>query len=439
MRIKFDVEIFGLNVNGTIDLLIGESSANEIDLSNIDAANYPFIQLIAHTEDTLSFTAPQLKNWRVYYDMATELAIDPKSHFTFYKDTIQEGDNIILEMAVQNASSIDSDSLKVKYTIVDNNNESKNINYPLYAPIPAGKSDIIRFEYNTGGLAGNNVLMVEVNPDNHQTEKFHFNNFIQIPFFVIGDDTNPYLDVTFDGQHILDGDLVSAKPNILISAKDENPFLAMNDVNDYEISIRHPDKSGMPAGDAQVIDPNDNILSFVPATEADVANGNNRSYIELKPVFEQNGLYELIVKANDRTENHFTGAKKANYSVTFEIVNEQMISNVLNYPNPFTSSTRFIFDLTGSEVPDDMKIQIITMSGKVVKEIQKEELGALHIGRNITEYAWNGTDEFGNPLANGVYLYKVITKLNGQSIDQYKNNAIDDLFKKGWGKMYLMR
>ena len=43
-----------------------------------------------------------------------------------------------------------------------------------------------------------------------------------------------------------------------------------------------------------------------------------------------------------------------------------------NYPNPFSTSTKFVFTLTGSEIPDVFTIQIMTISGKVVREITKE-------------------------------------------------------------------
>jgi flagellar hook assembly protein FlgD len=118
-----------------------------------------------------------------------------------------------------------------------------------------------------------------------------------------------------------------------------------------------------------------------------------------------------------------------------------MISNLLNYPNPFTTSTAFVFTITGSQVPDNMKIQILTVTGKVVREITKEELGPLHIGRNITEFKWDGTDQFGQRLANGVYLYRFVTTLNGKKMDKYKSDgeSTDKFFKSGYGKMYLMR
>jgi flagellar hook assembly protein FlgD len=114
---------------------------------------------------------------------------------------------------------------------------------------------------------------------------------------------------------------------------------------------------------------------------------------------------------------------------------------MLNYPNPFTTSTAFVFTITGSEVPQNIKIQILTITGKVVREITKDELGLLHIGRNITEYKWNGTDQYGQKLANGVYLYRIVTNLNGKSLDRYtsEKDDTDKYFNKGYGKMYLMR
>lgn len=80
----------------------------------------------------------------------------------------------------------------------------------------------------------------------------------------------------------------------------------------------------------------------------------------------------------------------------------------------------------------------MTISGKVVREITKEELGYLHIGRNITEYSWDGKDDFGDKLGNGVYLYKVITRKNGEKVELL-NSGADQYFTKEFGKMVIMR
>ncbi|HWJ29723.1 MAG TPA: T9SS type A sorting domain-containing protein, partial [Flavisolibacter sp.] len=157
-----------------------------------------------------------------------------------------------------------------------------------------------------------------------------------------------------------------------------------------------------------------------------------------KPYFPTDGNYELIVTGKDMSQN---SAGKMEYRVGFQVINKPMISNMLNYPNPFTTSTAFVFTVTGSEVPQNIRIQILTVTGKVIREITKEELGPIHIGRNITEFKWDGTDQYGQKVGNGVYLYRVITNLNGKALDKYTSDSdnTDKYFNKGYGKMYLMR
>jgi hypothetical protein len=67
-----------------------------------------------------------------------------------------------------------------------------------------------------------------------------------------------------------------------------------------------------------------------------------------------------------------------------------MISNMLKLSESFTTSTAFVFTITGAEVPQNIRIQIMTITGKICKRNNKDELGPLHIGRNITELnGWN--------------------------------------------------
>ena len=258
----------------------------------------------------------------------------------------------------------------------------------------------------------------------YTAEQYHFNNIVRIPFYVSADRVNPLLDVTFDGTHILNSDIVSAKPNILVQLKDENQFLALNDTNDFKLFIQTPSSSV-----AQRVYFGA-VMTFIPAVLP-----NNSCKINYTPAFFEDGKYQLIIQAKDQSDNQ-SGA--IDYKITFEVVNKATITEVMNYPNPFSTSTHFVFTLTGSEVPSYFKIQIMTVTGKVVKEISNDELGYVHIGRNMTDYAWNGKDEFGDQLANGVYLYRVITTLNGTDIEK-RDSGANQYFKKGFGKMYLMR
>ena len=72
----------------------------------------------------------------------------------------------------------------------------------------------------------------------HQPEKYHFNNFAELKFIIDRDKINPILDVTFDGQHILNGDIVSGKPQIVVQLHDENKFLALNDTSKFNRAKR---------------------------------------------------------------------------------------------------------------------------------------------------------------------------------------------------------
>ncbi len=199
------------------------------------------------------------------------------------------------------------------------------------------------------------------------------------------------------------------------------------------IQVRYPD------GTTRTQHFDNDTLRFTPAS----SSSDNTAVVDFFPSFAtqynpEGDEYELIVKGKDKSGNK---AGQNEYRVAFTVISKAMISNMLNYPNPFSTSTAFVFTLTGSEIPQNMKIQILTVTGKIVKEITKDELGPIHIGRNITEYKWDGTDQFGQKLANGVYLYRFVTSLNGKRMEKYKakGDNTDVYFNNGYGKMYLMR
>jgi hypothetical protein len=320
--------------------------------------------------------------------------------------------------------------MRIKLTVIDNNNVTRVLSVPRQKPLISGDTITIRYDIDTKAFSGTNTLFIEFNPDNDQAEEYHFNNFLYRNFYVKADKYNPLLDVTFDGMHILNRDIVSAKPHITIKLKDESNFLALNDTSLLKVQIRQPD------GSLRLYHFDNDTMRFTPAN---LASGENTATIDLAPVLSGNDeVYELIVSGKDVMQNK---AGDLEYHVSFRVISKPMISNLLNYPNPFTTSTAFVFTVTGSVVPQNMRIQILTVTGKIIREITKDELGPLHIGRNITEFKWDGSDMFGQKVANGVYLYRVLTNLNGKSLEKFtdKGDDTDTYFTKGYGKMYFMR
>jgi hypothetical protein len=429
---------------GSLDTtIVMEFSLNDslLDLNAIvDAAQHPYISLRANYTDTINQTPAQIDRWHVLFSPLPEAAIDGSNgyYWSAGTETVPEGQEIEFAVDVRNIYTIDMDSLLVDYWVENENGVRIPINYPRQDSLRV--PDLLRdtISFSTLGMAGANSFWMEVNPYingsfvvTDQPEQEHFNNLLQIPFIVGADDEHPILDVTFNGRHILNGDIVDPYGEILITLKDDNPFLVMDDVADTSLfGIYLTDPLGNQRRVPFVDGAGNTIMQWIPATPQ-----NLRFQIIWPTSFEQDGTYTLSVQGTDKSGN-LSGDLE--YLVDFDIVHESTITAMMNYPNPFSTSTRFVFTLTGSEVPDDILIQILTVSGRVVREISEDELGPIYIGRNITEFAWDGTDEFGDPLANGVYLYRVQTRINGESIEHRESGA-DQYFTKNFGKMYLLR
>ena len=425
------VDIIGVdNAGAETNLISGLTLSQEnYDISSINAVQYPFLKIKMRNMDSVHLSPYQLRYWRITYVPIPEGAIAPNKFFQF-KDTLEAGEPLDFKIAFRNISDANFDSLKAKIIITNKNNVQNPVSTRL-RPLPNGDTLHVRNPINTAGLSGQNTFYLDVNPDNDQPEQFHYNNFMYRNFYVKSDHLNPLLDVTFDGVHILNRDIVASKPHITIKLKDESKWLVLNDTAGARIQVLYP--NGVKR--SFFFNTND-TLKFTAAGSA--PNPDNTATIDFLPYFPLDGDYELIVTGKDRSGNT---AGSIEYKVGFQVINKPMISNMLNYPNPFTSSTAFVFTITGSEVPQNIKIQIMTITGKIVREITKDELGPLHIGRNITEFKWDGTDQYGQKLANGIYLYRVVTNLNGRSLDKYKaeDDNTDKYFNKGYGKMYLMR
>ena len=422
------MEVYGVKNDGTSVLLRTVAPALDTTLSFVNATTYPFVKLRMVTNDSIYATPAQMRYWRLNADYVPEGALAPNIAFKM-KDTVEQGETIDFAIAFKNISQTAFDStLSVKFLITDRNNLQHVIPVSKRKALIVGDTLMVSYTIDSKLYPGNNTLFLEINPENDQPEQYHFNNVLYKTFYVKEDKYNPLLDVTFDAVHILNRDIVASKPHILIKLKDESKFLALADTSLLKVQVMFPDGSvhNYRFGDS---------LRFTPAN---VASGTNTATIDFIPFFGDDGEYKLMVSGKDVVGNT---AGAIEYDVVFTVINKPMISNMLNYPNPFTTSTAFVFTITGSDVPQNIRIQVLTITGKVVREITKDELGPLHVGRNITDFKWDGTDMYGAKLANGVYLYRVITNLNGKSLDKYKadGDKTDKYFNKGYGKMYLMR
>lgn len=423
---NYKLKLFGVSTDGNRELLSDEVTTKAFDLSQIDASKYPHLQLQAELSDTEDRSAPQLRQWMVYYQAAPEGVIRP--------DLVEVSDEIIAQqanrgritmpMAFQNVTPYAfRDSITVEVTLTGEGIEPRVSRFKIEA-LEGNKTATFDYTMSTSDLDGNYRLLMYVNPQ-IQPEQQYQNNIYEVNFGVKSK-LHPIMDVAFDGVHIMDGELVAPSPLISITMKDENKHVYLENADAMEVYLTN-NATNVSVDVRESAKPSE--LRVFPADE------KNDFRFEYKPERLENGIYTLEVKGKDATGK---ASGNSSYKINFEVENESKITNFYPYPNPFSTKTQFIFTLTGGVIPNDFKIQIMTVTGKIVKEIMREEIGPIRIGNNKTEYAWDGTDMYGDKLANGVYLYRVVMPKDTEEMKHIWKKG-DKGFVNGYGKVYILR
>lgn len=425
------VKVFGVDESGN-SILVKDSISEEFaDLSNIDAGKYSHLKLQFYTRDDEFRTPSQLKYWRVLYSPYTDLAINLKHSWLFKSDTLQEGQQGMAVVAFENVGQQGADSVLAHYWIQTETNRIVEIGYKRLKPLAPGEFVVDTAYFGTLELDPNCVFFAELNPmplgasTYDQMEQTHFNNFLQKPFCVVTDKRNPLMDVTFDGRHIRDGELISSKPVIEISLADDNEYLHLSDTNLISIYLK-----SMSTGVEQKVELSGNPIEAIPSVDD---NGSRLRLVWTPMLIDD--TYQLRVRAHDASGNE---SGTDDYLISFSVISENSISEVYAYPNPFSSSTRFAFELTGSAFPDELQIDIYNAQGTVVKTITMADLADVHIGWNPSAYVWNGTNSNGALLPSGLYFYKVTVKLNGKTHPTH-NFGTASYLTNGVGRILIVR
>lgn len=422
---EFAFDVIGVRADGQEELLFREVLMEELSLTDINAERYPFLRLQFSLDQSENRIPRQLSQWQVNYTGVPEGVLILKNKENEIR--LEEGEDTLVKFEFINISNVDfSDSLKLQYSFLNKITNTVEDFQQMIPAVKAGESYTFEIPFSSLGNPGSNSLNITVNPREYMEQTFK-NNVLDLADYIIvkEDDQNPVLDVSFDGVYIMDGDIVSPSVMILALVKDENQSLLKQDTTGVEVFLKRDCESCT----------FERVSFSGPSLKWSSATATTDFKLEYQPGPLEDGVYTLRVNAEDGSGNQ-AGDKP--YEVQFEVINESSISHFYPYPNPFSTSVRFVFTVTGIAPPDEVKIQIMTVTGKVVKEILQDELGPLKIGNNISEYAWDGKDEFGDQLANGVYIYRVLVRKDGQFIE-HRATAGDKAFKKGYGKMYLLR
>jgi len=200
------------------------------------------------------------------------------------------------------------------------------------------------------------------------------------------DKTGPTVQLYMNDLNFVDGGNTNESPIFIAVLEDENGINTSITAVDHDIvAILDGDQN------------NPIILNDYYETDLNNYKKGQVSYPlrNLSP-----GLHTITLKVWD-TYNNLSES-----TFTFFVVDDSdlVLTNVLNYPNPFISHTEFWFNHNKPNQLLNVQVQIFTVSGKLVKTINEAIQSEGNLSRSIT---WNGLDDFGSKIGKGVYVYKL--------------------------------
>ncbi len=260
----------------------------------------------------------------------------------------------------------------------------KDINYEF----GSGRISYYAYDGGTRDAAGNfnNIIVGGTDPN------------------AVADNEGPELELFMNDEKFVFG-----------GTTDENPILLINLNDDLGINV-----SGTSIGhDITAILDDDTKNTFI-LNEFYEANVNDYTSGKVKfPLKDlETGKHSLLVKAWDVSNNSTEG--RIEFTVVDQVGEE--LRNVYNYPNPFTTSTSFMFehDLVGSDL--EVFVDIYTVSGKLVKTIEQNVYSS---GYRVDDVKWNAKDDYGAGIAKGLYLYKI--KVVSRELNQFRESDFEKL------------
>lgn len=378
------VELQGLKKPENEWLTIINNLQPETSIENFEPNEYEKMRMRFTFSDssTVFSESMKLKSVNFNFESLPEIVLS-NSYFSFTPDSLLQGYPLTMYFKVPNYGNSSADSLLLVFYL----NEDDSIYTTKTINVPADTFVTVDHIIPTSSLLFENRL--EVIATLPEREFYTFNNLAQNKFYVSRDTLSPIFSITFDGKEIINGDIISDEPEIMITLNDNSPL----SLDTSYFSLAH---NNLPLR----FNREDITYSFTEYP-------NNQAVIMWNPKLKE-GRQILEVLAKDASGNFFDSTS---YRVVFYVYNTNEITQIFNYPNPFKDDTHFTFELRGTNVPEELKVKIYTIAGRLIREFEIPE-NELQIGFN--KFYWDGRDQDGDEIANGVYFYKVISKNNGE-------------------------
>jgi len=396
-QIPLPLRVFGKSFDGNVKELRSENFLDSIQLASIDASMNPFLSFEITIPAILQTTYPKVFSLSCDYRQPAELCVNYQSVFPM-KDTISQGESLPFQIGVVNAGEQDAANFSVSIAVEDEQNIQRPYASFRVTKVTAGGRFDTTISITTQALRGSNKLIVTVDGPDEVHEQFKTNNSFVAPFFVIADTGRPYAQLYADGIIPMDGDFVRANPTLQIRVRDSNT--ATWTLSQFSLSL-----------DGQPIMMDDPRVAFT------TANRNEDAKLEFTPSLID-GDHTIEYNVRDAVGNQ---AFPNTLKTLLRVQSMATLQHVYTFPNPSAGAMAFYFLLTGKDVPEQFQIKIYSLAGRLLTQIDIVP-DEIHIGYNMVR--WDGRDNDGVLLANGVYFYKLVCTSQHQNTEMIAKMAI---------------
>ncbi len=394
------IDIIGIDLSGQ-ETLVRQISAGSQSVSDIDASVYPHLRLVLHVKDSIDLTPAQLRKWMVTFTPTAEGVLVYKG--STETEVLAEGEDWQSPYGFTNISTRQfPDSLAVRIDVFSRIGRTlESQTFRIKAPLP-GDTTQFNVDVLTKGKGGLNDVTVYVNP-RVLPELYYDNNILPLyaRLDVLADETGPVLDVTIDGRHAINGDVVSSSPVIRVSVIDRNPFLLKTDTTGFNLFLRGPCLEDDECSFRR-IDFTNPDLSWSPASPT------AEFQVLYQPKALELGAYVLKVEATDANGN---SSGDVPYELQFNVSDNVDFNLQAVYPNPSPDVFNFKLIINGV-LPEDFRLELFSSMGYVVRMFGNEVLPVLHVGTN--EIQVTAQDSSGSLLPPGIYLFRFTVAANGK-------------------------
>lgn len=401
-------DVYGINRNSQETLLISNvTTNNNVDLSGIDAYQYPNLKLITKLSiDSLyGFQSPVFKGINLNYVGPPEIALDNNSIFKS-DSVVSAGDSIGIGGLYYNVGYVPVNGhVRTFYALDAVGNKVYLRSDTVLAQLKVDSSMFVKATFKVNGLPihkkyNNQVSIVLEVKSLNQNDIYDYNNSVISTFVVKGSVTDINTEVFSDGIKLFGNDYVRSNPELLVKLTGNSvDELLSTDTSIFRIML------------------NNNFISLNPT--------NSKSK-ERTSLIKETDKGALVLKFTPQLQNGINDLKLITFKnnaydtakFVLNVTNETSLKDVYNYPNPMKTETVFSFTLTGNQLPTDCRIKIYTSAGRVIKEI------SVPAGIGFNQIKWDGRDADGDYIANGVYFYRVVFKGSADAVSDIRKLVV---------------